>query len=140
MTDCLYLGDNKYNSLTPEKYIKSVLDKCEVVDYAKATFDGDARYKQRTATIIEWLNITELEQRSLKAVVGSTEKYKRITHKRRKAGIKPIAEHLNERKSNAINNATQAKELRAQGLSIAKIQEKLGVSRVTVHKYLKGTV
>jgi hypothetical protein len=140
MGDCLYLGDNKYNPLTPEKYIKAVIDKCEIVNYAAPTFDGDARYKQKTVTIIEWLNITELEQRSLKAVVGSAEKYKRITHKRRKAGMKTIAEHLDERKSNATNNATQARELREQGFTLAKIQEKLGVSRVTVHKYLKNTV
>jgi len=140
MTDCLYLGDNKYNAATPEKYIKAVLDRCEIVNYAAPTFDGDARYKHRTLTIIEWLNITELEQRSLKAVVGSAEKYKRKTHKRRISGVKTIEEHLYERKSNATNNATQARELREQGFTLAKIQEKLGVSRVTVHKYLKGTV
>jgi hypothetical protein len=137
MSDCLYLGDNKYNPATPEKYIKAVLDRCEIVNYAAPTFDGDARYKQKTATIIEWLNITELEQRSFKAVVGSAEKYKRVTHKRRKAGIKPITEHLGERKSNATNNKEQAIVLLNKGFSVAEIQEKLNVSRMTVHRYTK---
>ena len=139
MTDCLCLGDNKYNPATPDKYIKAVLDRCEIVNYAAPTFDGDARYKQKTATIIEWLNITELEQRSLKVVVGSAEKYKRVTHKRRKAGIKPITEHLGERKSNATNNKEQAIVLLNKGFSVAEIQEKLNVSRMTVHRYTKGT-
>ena len=137
MMDCLYLGDNKYNPLMPEKYIKSVLDRCEIVNYAAPTFDGDARYKQKTATIIEWLNITELEQRSLKAVVGSAEKYRRITHKRRKAGIKERGTYLADEANKVQAKQEQAKELRAQGLSIAKIQEKIGVSRVTVRKYLR---
>ena len=137
MTDCLCLGDNKYNPATPDKYIKAVLDRCEIVNYAAPTFDGDARYKQKTATIIEWLNITELEQRSLKVVVGSAEKYKRVTHKRRKAGIKPITEHLGERKSNATNNKEQAIVLLNKGFSVAEIQEKLNVSRMTVHRYTK---
>jgi hypothetical protein len=137
MTDCLCLGDNKYNPATPDKYIKAVLDRCEIVNYAAPTFDGDARYKQKTATIIEWLNITELEQRSLKVVVGSAEKYKRVTHKRRKSGIKPITEHLGERKSNATNNKEQAIVLLNKGFSVAEIQEKLNVSRMTVHRYTK---
>ena len=140
ISDCLYLGDNKYNAATPEKYIKAVLDKCEIVGYAAPTFDGDARYKQKTATVITWLDITEVEQRSLKALVGSTERYKRRTHKRRKDGIKERDTYLANEANKIKPKEELAKKLRAQGLTIAKIQEKLGVSRVTVHKYLNSTV
>jgi hypothetical protein len=140
ISDCLYLSDNKYNAATPEKYIKAVLDRCEVVGYAAPTFKGDARYKQKTATVIEWLNITEAEQRSLKALISNTERYRRRTHKRRVNGIKERDTYLANETHKIQARKEQAKELRAQGLTLAKIQEQLGVSRVTVHKYLKGTV
>lgn len=139
MADHLYLGDNKYNPLTPEKHIKAVLDRCELVGYAAPTFDGDARYKQKTKTIINWLDITEVEQRSLKSVIGSAEKYRRKTHKRRANGVNTIEAHLTDRKEKATTKAQQARILINKGFSVAYVQEKLGVSRMSVHRYLKRT-
>ncbi len=138
MTDCLYLGDNKYNASTPDKYIKAVLDRCEIVDYATPTFDGDARYKQKTITIVNWLNITELEQRSLKSLIGNAEKYKRKTRTRRIDGVKERKEYLDDVKEQATTKAQQAISLHSKGCSVSEIQEKLSVSRMSVHRYLKS--
>jgi hypothetical protein len=138
MSDHLYLGDNKYNPNTPEKYIKAVLDKCEIVNYSAPTFDGDARYKQKTSTIIKWLDITELEQRSLKTVINGAEKYKREKHRRRLNGVKPRDSYLADKKQQADDNAKNAIELRKQGFSVVQIMGKLNLSQPTVYRAFKG--
>jgi hypothetical protein len=98
--------------------------------------EDSTRYKLRTETLINYLNVTETEQRQLKTIISGTEKYRRKVNKRRANGVDVRGDYLTDKASKAANRRQQALELTEQGLSRKEVAEKLGVSTRTVISYL----
>lgn len=89
-------------------------------------------YLYKNSTLIERLNITEEEQRELKTIIGTIEKYKRNNKRRNKArrnenGLTKKQQELQELK-------VKIEELKEQGLKQSQIIEVLGI---TLYKYKK---
>jgi DNA-binding CsgD family transcriptional regulator len=95
-------------------------------------------YTYRTSTIINLLSITRAEQEQLKTLISKEVAQERDTlrtrTKRRAAGVKERSEYL----AGIQDKHAQAVELKAQGLSVTAIAERLGMSRPTVYTALKN--
>lgn len=93
-------------------------------------------YLYKTQTIIEMLDIQPEYQRQLKTLISNDEqkrrKRNRDNERNRAKGIKPIEE---VRKNTEIMR-TQAKLLRAKGLSLRQIAKELGIS----HEYVRRLI
>lgn len=92
----------------------------------------DPRYAFRTETILEWLDITDDEQREMRTLIGSDEKRRRRQDARRAQGMMPRDQYLRE----AAERRTEARKRRAQGESLRKIGQALGVSAEAVRRML----
>ena len=90
-------------------------------------------YWYRNETLIERLEISELEQRSLKTIIGLEEKYRRNNERRT-----PRNENgLTKRQQEKQDKIKAVKELYKQGYKQYEIVEKLGLTKGTVSKYIK---
>ena len=91
-------------------------------------------YWYTNKTLIRRLQITELEQQSMKTIINTSEKYRR-------QNVKKNAGRRNEDGLTAREQAKQdkikaVKELYEKGLTQAEIVKKLGITKGTVSKYL----
>ena len=91
-------------------------------------------YWYTNKTLIRRLQITELEQQSMKTIINPSEKYRRKK-------VKRDANRRNEEGLTARQQAKQdkikaVKELYKKGLTQAEIVKKLGITKGTVSKYL----
>lgn len=97
----------------------------------------DPRYRFKTETLLEWLEITPEEERHMRTLVGPDERRRRNRERkreeRREAGAR-------DRYGIAATNRREAQRLHSEGKSIPEIVEALGVSKRTVHRYLSGGV
>ena len=82
--------------------------------------------------LIEKLNITELEQRKLKTIIGTRVKYDRKNEKRNKA--RRNEEGLTPKQAELKREESKVKELRKKGVSMSKIAKELGISKAKVVK------
>ena len=102
----------------------------------------DKRIKLKNKTIIDWLDITPEEQKSLIAIVGKDEKKRRAEVKRRERGDRLQSEYLEQlngnKKKTAQSRTQLALELRSQGLKQQQIADQLGVSTRTIRAYLSN--
>jgi len=92
-------------------------------------------YWYTNKTLIRRLQITELEQQSMKTIINTSEKYRR-------QNIKKNASRRNDEGLTARGQAKQdkikaVKELYEKGLTQAEIVKELGITKGTVSKYLK---
>ena len=92
-------------------------------------------YWYKNETLINRLDITPAEQRKLKTIIGTEEKYRRKNEKRNKArrnenGLTP----REQQKRDVINKVN---ELYIQGLKQVEIVEKLGISKGRVSQIIK---
>lgn len=98
-----------------------------------------AGYNVSNNKLIEWLEITDDEQRQLETLISRQVKYERNNQRREKArregGSVPRAEYLNE----ATERRTEALRLRSEGLSYRGIGEQLGLSRTQVMRIIKAS-
>ena len=92
-------------------------------------------YWYKNETLIERLNITELEQRELKTIIGTRVKYDRKNTKRNAA--RRNEEGLTAREQQKQELINKVKELKLQGLKQKDIAIKLNIAKGTVSKYLK---
>lgn len=97
--------------------------------------DNTKGYKFTNKYIIDSLNLTEQEQRKLKTIISTEEKYRRKNTKRNAArrnekGLTPKQAELQELKVKVL-------ELKAQGLSLRKISEELNITLGKVQRVLK---
>lgn len=102
----------------------------------RLTWNGreyDARYRMKNKTLIEWLQITPEEQRHMLTIISSAEKGRRLTEKRRAAGVRPREEYVGAAKA----KAEAARRLAQTGATRAMISEQLGININTVKHYLK---
>lgn len=106
----------------------------------KVLYEGewvDPRYRFKTATILEWLEITPEEQALLRVLIGPELRRKRDAERkereRRAAGVIPRAEY----EGRAAERRQKAVEMKARGMKYAEIAEALGVSLDTVKGYFR---
>lgn len=97
-----------------------------------------ALYTPKNATLIDLFNITDAEQQQLKTIISKAESTRRDTArqtaKRRAAGVQERSEYL----SGIQNKHAQARILKAEGVTVAEIAKRLGVTRPTVYAALKA--
>lgn len=91
-------------------------------------------YWYKNETLIERLEITEQEQRELKTIIGTTEKYERNNQRRNKA--RRNEEGLTQRQQAKRERLNSILKLKKEGFNQSKIAEKLGITRQAVSKLL----
>lgn len=92
-------------------------------------------YWYKNDTLIERLDITQSEQRCLKTIIGTEEKYQRKNTKRNEARRNENGLTLREQQKQ--DKIKAVKELHKQGYKQVEIVEKLGLTKGTVSKYIK---
>ncbi|SJT88095.1 Uncharacterised protein [Clostridioides difficile] len=118
-------------------FVKPLRDN-EVVKHTKSaeTAYKVKKYKFKNSTLIDLLGITEEEQKYLKSIIGTNEKYIR----------KNIKRNENRRNENGLTSREQEKqdriykilELKSKGLNQSEIARNIGISRQAVSKLLKS--
>lgn len=94
-----------------------------------------AGYWYKNETLIERLGITSEEQKKLKTIIGTEEKYRRNNERRKSA--RRNENGLTRKQQELADLKIKVMELREQGTSIRKIAEKLGKSKGTIENILK---
>jgi len=92
------------------------------------------RYRLRNETILRYLDLTAAEQRELRTVIGSAERQRRRTERRRASGMESRADYL----TRAADRHQRAVELRAQGWTQRAIAAELGITQARVSQMLGG--
>ena len=143
--------NNSFINPLKETEIKAIL-RCipkaidKFIDYEQGIRNGEAKrvskgmrdkegYWYKNETLIDRLGITEAEQRHLKTIIGTQEKYRRKNEKRNEA--RRNENGLTKREQEKQEKINAVKELYKKGLKQSEIVEKLGLSKGTVSKYLK---
>ncbi|WP_053954670.1 hypothetical protein [Inediibacterium massiliense] len=103
----------------------------------KAFLSKDKEYKYTNKTLIEMLEITEEEQKHLKTIIGTKEKYRRKNYKRN--AKRRNEKGLTQREQAKQEKIKKIKALSAQGLTLNEIASVIGIHKATVSKYLKST-
>jgi DNA-binding NarL/FixJ family response regulator len=92
----------------------------------------DPRYRFKTETIIELLDITPEEQKEMDVLISPEEKYRRKVEKRRKAGVMPRAEY----EGRATRRRSEARRLVAEGKTVKEIGKLLDVNWRSVYRLI----
>ena len=92
-------------------------------------------YWYKNETLIDRLDITTEEQRHMKTIIGTQEKYRRNNERRVQA--RRNENGLTKKQQELADLKVQVIELREQGLSIRKIAEQVGKSKGTIENILK---
>ena len=138
--------NNSFINPLKETEIKAVL-RCipkaidKFIDYEQGTRSGEAKrvskgmrdkegYWYKNETLIERLGITESEQRHLKTIIGTQEKYRRKNEIRTPRNENGLTKKQQELKNEEI----KVKEYRMQGLSMKNIADIMGISKAKVVK------
>lgn len=130
------LEDPHHYQLDSKKtHIKAILKRFQAQEerghWEWHTDSQQNRYRLRTSTIIQDLNITPSEQRQMRALVGKDEKYRRKVCKRRKNGVEERQQYL----ARGQGKKALARKMKASGLSTKEIAQELGVSVRTIRYY-----
>ena len=96
-----------------------------------AGVDWDPRYRLKSQTIIEWLEITPEEEREMRTVVSEGERRRR--DRERKDPEMSRTEYL----TRAAKRRAQARRMAAEGLRSGQIAERLEISKRAVQMALK---
>lgn len=90
-------------------------------------------YWYKNETLIERLGITESEQRHLKTIIGTQEKYRRKNEKRT-----PRNENgLTKREQEKQDKENKIKELIKRGYNMSQVAKELGINRSTISRSYK---
>lgn len=92
-------------------------------------------YWYKNETLIDRLEITPEEQKKMKTIIGTSEKYERKNVKRRAS--RRNEEGLTEREQQKKEKETVIKELVNKGYSMSQVANELGVNRSTVSRSYK---
>lgn len=91
------------------------------------------RYRFSNRYIVGTLGITLEEQQHLRTIISTAEKRRRETEKRRASGMRSRSEYLGR----AAERRQEARRLRAEGITLSAIADRMGVSVRAVTGYLK---
>lgn len=116
------------------------------IDYEQGIRSGEVKrvtkgmrdkqgYWYRNQTLIDKLEITSNEQKHLKIIIGTEEKYRRNNSKR--YNNRRNGEGLTFREQQKQDKIKAVKKLREKGLSYTEISKESGISRRTVITYAK---
>lgn len=94
-----------------------------------------AGYWYQNETLIERLDITEVEQQHLKTIIGVSEKYNRNNERRKKA--RRNENGLTKKQQELEDLKLKIKQLNEKGLNNSQIAKNLGVNRTKVIRLLK---
>lgn len=144
---CLFLHDEEEalrQTLEFNKRFVEPLSENEVISATKSAEKafkewqetGKCKYNYRNSTLIELLEITEEEQKHLKTIISTNEKYRRKNKKRREERRDETGMTTRERQK--LETVKQVKELNQQGLKQTQIAKKLGITQSTVSRILNG--
>lgn len=99
----------------------------------------DPRYMFRTATMLEWLDITPDEQQGMRTLIGPEEKRRRHqeAERERKRVTGETQQDRNQYLQRAAERRREAQARHAQGESLRQIAEALGVTEGAVRYMLK---
>ena len=95
-------------------------------------------YWYTNASLINMLDITEAEQRELKTIISTKEKYRRNNEARNKA--RRNENGLTETQQRRANTSQEIIELRKQGYTVKAIAQEIGLTRKGVEYYLYNTL
>jgi DNA-binding NarL/FixJ family response regulator len=98
----------------------------------------DPRYTFKNSTIIDWLKITDDEQRRLKTIISKEIKQERNTEAHRQARREAGAVSRDIYEGKALERRQEALRLSSEGLNNSQIAKQMGVSRASVINYLKS--
>jgi hypothetical protein len=145
---CLFLHDEEEalrQTLEFNKRFVEPLSENEVISATKSAEKafkewqetGKRKYNYRNSTLIELLEITEEEQKHLKTIISTNEKYRR---KNKKGGGRreEMKTGMTTRERQKLETVKQVKELNQQGLKQTQIAKKLGITQSTVSRILNG--
>lgn len=90
-------------------------------------------YKYKNSTLIELLGITEEEQRYLRSIIGTREKYRRNNERRTPRN----KEGLTSREQSKQDKVKQIKKLLKKGYKQVEIAKLVGISKGRVSQYIK---
>jgi DNA-directed RNA polymerase specialized sigma subunit len=99
-----------------------------------------AGYNISNAKLIEWLDITDEEQRGLETIIGRRVKYDRNNERREKARRKAGNVTREEYLSEADKRRQEAIMMRSEGMTQKAIAKELGVTQQWVSKVLRNTI
>lgn len=125
-----------------EKAFNAKSDK-EANERAKSMGYPGAGYRISNAKIINWLNITQEEQKHMKTIIGPKEKRRRDLlskeQQRREAGMRPMAEYNKERHEAKMSKVEILRQKLEEhpGLSNRKMAALLGWSEPTIRRLKK---
>jgi DNA-binding NarL/FixJ family response regulator len=121
----------------PERYrpdiVQSVTDRFDQQLHLAGELNV-GRYKFTNRYILRMLEVTPAEQRQMRVVIGSDEKYRRRVEARRARGMMSREQYQDR----ARDRRSEARRMRSDGLSVADIATHLGVSLISVRKYLQA--
>ena len=123
---CLTLPLGKGRIPSPPR---SMQQRCVKEHVAGQYGRGQGLYKYQNQTLIEQLEITPEEERHMKMLISTTEKYRRRNEKDRAA---------RGYQSKRVERAKKIVELRRSGLSLRQIAVVVGCGHVTVANELKS--
>lgn len=140
--------NSEFSEPLPDREVIRATKSAERAWYAKSNKDANriakekgypgAGYNMTNKTLIQWLDITEEEQKHFKTIIGRVEKRKRDTvatrEQRRAAGVVSRDTYL----SQAAERRSEALRLRRNGMSYRKIASILNCSVGEAHRLLNG--
>lgn len=125
-----------------EKAWQARSDKQANEEAIKRGYPG-AGYNIGNTKLIDWLNITEEEQRHLKTIIGGTEKRRRKTianrEKRRSEGVQEREDYIKQHKGKTEQKLSELKQILKENPKAKKTQlaKLVGVSRMHLYRLLE---
>lgn len=125
-----------------EKAWQARSDKQANEEAIKRGYPG-AGYNIGNTKLIDWLNITEEEQRHLKTIIGGTEKRRRKTianrEKRRSEGVQEREDYIKQHKGKTEQKLSELKQILKENPKAKKTQlaKLIGVSRMHLYRLLE---
>lgn len=124
-------------TLELNKQFTKPLQENEVVKHTKSAEVAYKvkKYKFKNSTLIDWLGITEEEQKHLKSIIGKNEKYKRNNLRRQEN--RKNENGLTSREQEKQNKINLVKKLYEKGYKQVEISEKLQLTKGRVSQIVK---
>lgn len=122
------------DSLTHSLSDKQINDISQSVYKAYKRYEKDKKqgYNYRNRTLIEMLKITEDEQKHMKTIISTSEKYRRNNARRR--DNRRDSKGLTDKQREVLKRREEVKKLKKEGLSTREIASKLNIHYSTVSR------